>query len=155
MSDDLERRVRTIEDRYAISEVIVRYAVSIDRRDWDRYATCFTGTLHVDFSEAGMPAADLTREQFVDFSRAGLGGWTATQHLSPNHVITFDEADPDRAVCESAMYARHHMSDTDRDFVMRGAYTSHLVRTADGWRIERLIQHLGWADGDPAVSAQQ
>ena len=41
--------------------------------------------------------------------RDAVSGYTATQHLSPNHVIDFDDADPDRAICTSYMYAQHHL----------------------------------------------
>ena len=36
-----------------------------------------------------------------------MSGYTATQHLSPNHLIEFDDRDPDRAICTSYMYAQH------------------------------------------------
>jgi len=33
-------------------------------------------------------------------------------------------------------------------FLMRGSYTNHMRRTADGWRIESLTQHVSWAEGN-------
>jgi len=150
MSTDLEERVRRLEDRSAISEVVIRYAMAIDRADWELYATCFTDTVHIDFSAAGMPAADFPREQFVAFAGQGLGGFTARQHLSPNHLITFDGTDPDRAVCLSYMYAQHYLAGAEGGdfFLMRGSYTNHMRRTPDGWRIEKLIQHISWPEGN-------
>jgi hypothetical protein len=35
--------------------------------------------------------------------RPSLNGFTATQHISPNHVIEFDASDPGRAICHSCM----------------------------------------------------
>ncbi|MDR7274576.1 nuclear transport factor 2 family protein [Catenuloplanes atrovinosus] len=150
MSADLERRVRQIEDRQAISDTVVRYAVAIDRGDWELFAGCLTEVVHIDFSDAGMPAADLPREAFVAFAREALSGFTARQHLSPNHLVTFDPEDADRAVCESYMYAQHHLAGAEGGdfFLMRGSYTNHLVRTAGGWRIERLVQHVSWPEGN-------
>jgi hypothetical protein len=150
MTNNLEQRVRQLEDRNAISEVVIRYAMAVDQADWELYATCFTDKVHIDFSAAGMPAADLPREQFIAFASEGLGGFTARQHLSPNHVITFDDNDPDRAVCLSYLYAQHYLADAEGGdfFLMRGSYTNHMVRTPDGWQIERLIQHISWPDGN-------
>jgi hypothetical protein len=44
------------------------------------------------------------------------------------------------------MYAQHHHdgSDADELFLLRGSYTNDMLRTPDGWRIERLIQHVSW-----------
>ncbi|MDP9795699.1 hypothetical protein J2S43_004211 [Catenuloplanes nepalensis] len=156
MSIDLESRVRRLEDRHEISEVVIRYATAIDRADWAMFADCLTETVHIDFSEAGMPAADFPREAFQAFARDALSGFTARQHISPNHIVTFDAADADRAVCESYMYAQHYLEGAEGGdfFLMRGSYTQHLVRTPDGWRIERLIQHLGWPEGNPDLPNQ-
>ena len=49
------------------------------------------------------------RDDLVDIVRSAVSGYTATQHLSPNHVIDFDPEDPDRAICHSSMYAQHHL----------------------------------------------
>jgi hypothetical protein len=78
--------------------------------------------------------------------RADRVGCTATYHLSPNHVIVFPDGDPDRAICTSYMYAHHHLDKLDNNefLLLRGSYTNHMVRTAGGWRIARLIQHISW-----------
>lgn len=153
MTADLEARIRRIEDRIAIVDVVVSYARSIDEADWETYGTLFTDPVHIDFSEAGLPAADLPRDQFVAFAKQGLEGWTARQHISPNHQVVFDPSDPDRAVCHSYMYAQHYAkgSPAGELYLMRGSYDNELVRTAEGWRIERLTQHISWIEGDPSA----
>ncbi len=146
MANDLEARIRRLEDRALISEQVVKYARAVDRRDWEMFADCFTDPVHADYSENGLPAADFARDDLVGVVRDAVSGFTATQHLSPNHVIEFDEEDPDRAVCQSYMYAQHHLADSERGelFLLRGWYTNSMVRTSDGWRIERLTQHVSW-----------
>ena len=145
---DLLARVARIEDRIAISEVVIRYAMAIDRSDWQSFAELFTDPVHVNFSEAGLPPGDFSREMFVGFASAGLDGFTARQHLSPNHVIAFDDAD--HAVCESYMYAQHYLKGAEGGdfYLMRGSYVNRLVRTDDGWKIEHLTQHIYWNEGN-------
>lgn len=152
----LAERIQRLEDRALISERVIKYARSIDSADWDALAQCFTDPVHVDFSEAGMPAADFPRDQFVGFASAGLGGFTALQHLSPNHVIEFDDTNPDRAVCHSYMYAQHHLTGAEGGdfFLMRGSYTNSMLRTPGGWRIERVSQHIFWNEGNADLPAQ-
>lgn len=146
MTSDLESRVRRLEDRALIGERVVKYAMAVDRRDWAMFADCFTDPVHTDFSGLGTPAGESAREDLVDRVRTAIGGFTATQHLSPNHVIEFDETDDDRAICHSYMYAQHYLEESKGGdfYLVRGSYTNHLRRTPDGWRIERLIQHVTW-----------
>lgn len=103
-----------------------------------------------------MPPGDFPREQFVAFARTGLSGFDARQHLSPNHVVEFDADDEDHAVCHSYMYAQHYLADADGGdlYLMRGSYTNRMRRTPDGWRIERLAQHISWNEGNPTLPAQ-
>jgi 3-phenylpropionate/cinnamic acid dioxygenase small subunit len=145
MTADLESRVRRLEDRASISECVIRYGVAVDRRDWQMFGECFTDPVHTDYSENGMPAAKLARAELVAIVSEALERYPATQHLSPNHVIEFDDNDDDRATCHSYMYAQHQ-TESGAVFILRGSYTNRMRRTADGWRIEDLIQHLGWSD---------
>ncbi len=68
-------------------------------------------------------AADFSREELVSWISGALSGFTATQHLSPNHVIEFGAGDPDRAVCYSSMYAQHYLADAQGGdfFLLRGS----------------------------------
>ena len=157
MSADLEARVRRLEDRAQISEQVIRYALAVDRRDWQMFAGVFTDPVHADFSELGTPAADLSAAELAARVSAVLNGFTATQHLSPNHVIEFDEADPDRAVCYSAMFAQHYLAGADGGdfYLVRGSSDNSLRRTPGGWRSERLIPHVTWPpEGNRAALAQ-
>jgi SnoaL-like domain len=82
----------------------------------------------------------------VDIVRSAVSGYTATQHLSANHVTDFDRDDPDRATCHSSMYAQHHLADGDELLILRGWYANHLVRVPTGWKIDRIVQHVSWRE---------
>jgi 3-phenylpropionate/cinnamic acid dioxygenase small subunit len=144
----VEQRLQRLEDRAAITDTAVQYATAIDAADWDRFSTLFTEQVHIDFSSAGMPAADFPRGDFVGFARQGLEIWDARQHLSTNHEVEFDDHDGDRAIMRSYMYAQHHMTGAPT-FVMHGSYEHTMQRTPDGWRIARLVQHVSWMDNAP------
>src|SRR3954463_15436653 len=148
MTDDLESRVRRLEARAHISETVTRYALAVDRRDWEMLASCFTDPVHADYSENGLPAADFDRDELVAIIRDAVSSYTATQHLSPNHLIEFDDHEPDRAICTSYMYAQHHLdaNGSSEFLLLRGSYTSHMIRSPGSWRIERLIQHISWRE---------
>jgi SnoaL-like domain len=139
-----------------ISELVIKYAVGVDRRDWKLFADCFTDPVYADFSELGGAAGASSRAELVGGVAAVLDGFTVTQHLSPNHLIEFDATDPDRAVCYSYMYAQHVLDGSagGEFYLLRGWYANHVVRTPGGWRIERLIQHVGWQEGNTAAVAE-
>ncbi len=61
------------------------------------------------------------------------------------------ESDPDRATCFSYMYAQHYKKDAPGGelFLMRGSYDHDLVRTTAGWKITKIVQHVGWLEGTP------
>jgi hypothetical protein len=153
---DLDARIRKLEDRAQISEQVIKYAMGVDRRDWTMFAECFTDPVYTDYSELGSPAGTFPRADFVAGVATALNGFTATQHISPNHVIEFDDNDPDRAVCYSYMYAQHLLEGSagGEFYLLRGRYTNHMLRTADGWRIERIIQHVSWSDGNNNAVAE-
>jgi hypothetical protein len=152
----LAARIQRIEDRTAIVETVVKYAIAIDAADWDGFSSVLTDPVHIDFSEAGLPAADLPREAFVGFARQGLEAWDARQHISPNHVVTFDESDPDTALCTSYMYAQHYKkgAPSGEFYLMRGSYDNQMVRTESGWKITSLTQHILWLEGNADASTE-
>jgi hypothetical protein len=156
MDNELAVRIQKLEDRNAIIERVTSYATSIDSGDWAAFAECFTDPVHIDFSEGGLPAADFERDQFVEFASVGLGGFTARQHISPNHLITFDDHDHNRAICLSYMYAQHYLEGAEGGdfYLMRGSYENHLIRTDEGWKIGRLVQHISWLEGNTDAPAQ-
>ncbi len=156
MTTDLESRIRQLEDRAQISEQVIKYAMGVDRRDWAMFASCFTDPVYADFSGGGIPAATISRADLVALVSTALSGFTATQHISPNHVIEFNASDPGRAICHSYMYAQHLLrgSENGEFYLLRGSYTNHMLRTADGWRIERIIQRRSWEYGNTSVVAE-
>jgi hypothetical protein len=150
MADDLETRVRRLEDRVAISEVVIRYGLAVDRRDWAMFERGFTDPVNTGYDSNGVPSGTTSRQDLVALVSTALNGFDTTQHLSVNHVIEFDENDPDRAVCTSSMYAQHLLkgSTNGEYYLLRAIYTDYLRRTPDGWRIEGIDTENRWEEGN-------
>jgi hypothetical protein len=151
--DSLEARIKRIEDRGAISECVIRYAISLDNTDWDLFKQMIADPIYIDFSDwSGMEARSWGRQEWADFARDVLSGFDQRQHISPNHVITF--ASEDEATCTSYMYAQHLLrgapgGDT---FIMRGSYTNQLARRPEGgWEITSMTQHFSWGEGNENI----
>ncbi len=102
-----DARLRELSDRAEISDVQLRYATSVDTRDWALLRTCFTDELEVDFSSGfGFPVVRATADEWVAGVAPVMGALQATHHMITNHVITFD--DEDHATCVAYVQAGHH-----------------------------------------------
>jgi len=137
--NDLERRVRAIEDRLEIEDVIIRYANAVDFQDDDLLETCFTDDATASF--AGVPAGPggaAIVAFLVSLRGAPVIGST---HRFGNVVVTLngDEADvQSRAVV-------YGVRGEPLQLRMRGiTYHDHFVRTAAGWRIARRVHSPSW-----------
>jgi len=142
--------LQTLLDRAAVSDVVNTYATAVDTRDWDLFATLFTDSLFLDFRDFDPSLyKQISRAELLDFSRP-LERFDATQHLSANHRHTIDG---DRATCVSYMHAGHFLKRDGQDHAcfLYGYYTYELVRTAEGWKIERYALKVTGQHGDPRV----
>ena len=155
------------EDRTAISDVVVRYATGVDRREWALYATCFTDDCIFDFTSfsGGSPRV-MSGAAWAANVRSLNGNFDATQHLSTNHVITFSTsglgAGPSEATCVSEMHAQHFFERTTLDSLghsdveptwctLGGHYTNQLRRNVVGWQIFHCRLDVRWRTGNMAI----
>ena len=77
-------------DRAEISDCQLRYATSLDMRDWKCFRSCFADEIEVDFSSVfgGNGPRKVTADRWTEAARKTVGGLQATQHMITNHVIT-------------------------------------------------------------------
>lgn len=121
-----------LQDVHDIGQVIVRYATSVDQRDLDRYATCFTDDVVVEgFTEE--PFTD--RATYVSWVNDALQRFAGTHHQITNQEI---EVDGDHGHMRSYVQATHELAaDDDTLVILWAIYDDEMLRTADGWRITR------------------
>jgi 3-phenylpropionate/cinnamic acid dioxygenase small subunit len=119
------------EDRQDISELLVRYATGIDRRDWALFRTVFTDDCELDYGEIGAWRGVDAVTEFMEQVHAPAGH---TLHRLTNQAITVDG---DRAAARTYVDALIMMSDNKAGVNGIGFYDDEIVRTPDGWRIAR------------------
>ncbi len=141
----MDATTQALLDRVELNEVMNRYAASIDLRDWARLRTVFAdGEIEADFTSMGVKQVFRgSAESWVDAVRRTLAGFDATQHFLANHSV---ELDADRAVDTRYMQARHQLA--AEHYTIGGYYTSHMVRTPQGWRIARYTLTVTFSDGE-------
>ena len=119
------------EDRQDISELLVRYATSIDRRDWPLFRTVFTDDCELDYGEIGAWKGVNAVTEFMEKVHALAGH---TMHRLSNIAITVDG---DQALARTYLDGLMMAPDNKSAANPIGFYDDEIVRTADGWRIAR------------------
>jgi 3-phenylpropionate/cinnamic acid dioxygenase small subunit len=138
-----------VEDRLEIDDLLTRYTVAIDNKDWDLLATCFTPDAHIDYSASG--GTEGKYPEVAAWLGETLAAFPMTQHFCTNRTVTLAA---DTATVRSYFYNPMGFPDAEGQKLMfvGGYYNDRIVRTADGWRIAERIEEMAWMDTRPASS---
>ncbi len=126
--------MNAVEERAAkqeIADVLVRYATSIDRRDWGRFRTCFADACDVEYESAGAwsSAAEITA--FMIDAHAAMGH--TLHRLSTIDVVVIDASARAQCYVDAVLMAPDGRSGINSI----GWYDDELARAAAGWQIVR------------------
>ncbi|MFV2020164.1 nuclear transport factor 2 family protein [Micromonospora sp. LOL_023] len=144
-------------DRLAVADVVNRYFMAIDRRDWARLRSCFTDD--VEGSYEGVRVAGGVDQIMAFFTGRSsfrfpleIVDLRASMHFMGNHHA---EVTGDRAVAET--YALAHLIDRPAGaprMRTRGLrYLDELVRVDGRWLISRREHLLEWMRHDDLLEA--
>jgi hypothetical protein len=125
--------IQAIADRLEIQDLISRYPVLVDNRDFDPLDTLFTIDAHLDFSSFGGPVGSLA--DVKEFLNATLPMFARTQHMMGLPTITLAaHTAAAKTSCHNPMVME--TPDGGRKAWLIGLwYDDEFVKTADGWRI--------------------
>ena len=145
------------QDKLGVIDAVNSIFIGTDARDWARVRDAFTPEVLLDYSSMGSEAATLSPETVVANWQAVLPGFEATQHSISNHQV---EVNGDGATCLSYGTALHYLPNDQGASVWRvvGTYRHHLVRTAEGWKVDQMTFTLKFMDGNtdlPALAQQR
>ena len=119
------------DDRQEISDLLVRYATGIDRRDWPLFRTVFTEGCELDYGEIGVWKGVDAVTDFMEQAHAMAGH---TMHRLTNQVITIEG---DKATTRTYIDGVIMFGVNQAGVNALGFYDDEIVRTAEGWRIAR------------------
>jgi 3-phenylpropionate/cinnamic acid dioxygenase small subunit len=117
-----------------VSEVLVRYATSIDSRDWKLFRTCFTDDCQVDYGK--LPNGEVQRWDSVE----AMATWMETAHQDMGHTlhrITNQRVEGDERRVRARCYVDVLLTTPAGELIVHGAgfYNDELLQTTDGWKI--------------------
>ena len=138
-----------VTDRLAIQDLIARYAVIVDDRNYDALDDLFTPDARIDFTAFGGPVG--SPAEIKTFLAANLAIFSRTQHMMGLPVITVHG---DRATARTPCNNPMLLTEADgasKVWLIGLWYDDSLVRTEAGWRFsarrqERCYSVVGLAD---------
>jgi ketosteroid isomerase-like protein len=140
--------VRTLADKEAVREVILRWVRGTDRRDFPLLRSCYHDDAYDDRGpDQGGPDA------YVERVSEGLPQWERTMHFIGNQLI---EVEGHVAHAESYCVAYHRRAASDGeqayDMVVGLRYVDRLERRNGEWRIACRVRAWEWSRVDPVGS---
>lgn len=127
-----------LSDRVSIIDLLNSYCRALDRMDLDTIPLLFTETCVVSYG----PHLEShgSRQLAVDLQR--LWRWRRTSHHLSNLMV---KVDGDIATAESYVIAWHEAPD-GLTATLFGQYHDQLLRTPEGWRIDKRRQVMNGCD---------
>mgnify|MGYP002621366379 CR=1 FL=1 len=138
----------SVQDRLDIADVLARYCIALDSRDWGLLDQVFTPDATAHYGRAGRPSG---LPAIVAVVRSSLERLDASQHFIGTSLV---EPDGEGEARGRTYLIAQHVRDGlpgGSQFVVAGTYVDRFVRTPRGWRIRerRLVET--WTRGNPAV----
>jgi ketosteroid isomerase-like protein len=127
----MEKRLRALEDREAIRELVCRYNAVMDNREIDNAPDLFTEDATVSSHDGAL--SSVGRDAVVEMYRSRWGVLGPSLHWGHDHRIFIDPSDPDRATGQVGLHAEMSRFGVAAMSAIR--YDDEYVREADGqWR---------------------
>ena len=139
------------EERIAIHDLMHRYALSIDTKNWSLLESVFAEDITADFRSFGAP--DVFRgpaRDWIDSVRKTISGMDATHHLMSNHLYSVVD---DMAVGTTYIKAAHICCNQwgGDTYTIGGHYEVKVRHFPVGWRIVEYALVVTHHEGDRHV----
>jgi 3-phenylpropionate/cinnamic acid dioxygenase small subunit len=136
--------IQAVQDKLEIHEQLARYARGVDTKDWNLWKSVFTPTAVVDYTSAGAPVG--SPDEVATWLEQGLKVVPMTQHFISNIEV---ELNGNKAKVRAMFYNPMQLPGMAEMSFCGGYYHHEFVRTADGWKSERLVEENVWFVNGP------
>jgi ketosteroid isomerase-like protein len=131
----LEARIRRLEDREEIGELIARYGLVMDNRDMEALPALFAPGAVVRSLDGVMNAKG--HEAITELFRGRFKVLGPSNHFTHDRILTFDEGDPDRA---SGLVLSHaEMNRLGQAMITAIRYHDEYRRHEGRWRFRERV----------------
>jgi ketosteroid isomerase-like protein len=135
----LEARLRRIEDKADIEDLVVLYGFVMDERDLDGVRRLFADDATLRSHDGVFAAAGM--DQILRTYQGRFDALGPTNHVSHGHVVRFDDGDPD--IARGLVAGHAEVVRNDEAMLVGLRYRDVYRRTQDGWRFQdRLMSYM-------------
>jgi ketosteroid isomerase-like protein len=135
-TNSIEKRIRRLEDREAIHELIARYAIAMDDRDLAAFPEVFTQDTVLRSQDGVMNAVGLAAVTELFRGRFLVLG--PSNHFTHDKILQFDERDAD--VASGIVSSHAEMNRKGEAMLAAIRYHDRYRRDAGQWKIaERVL----------------
>lgn len=133
-----------------IDAVLHRYALALDRQDFEMLSSCFTADVDATYSGLQLPRG---LDSLIELLR-GVGRFSKSMHFVGTSVIDLASAE-DVAHVVSYSIAYLVGGDEGANYLLtRGVrYTDDMIRQGGTWRIAKRVHEVDWSSESPATLA--
>ena len=136
---DIEGRLRYLEDRVALQDLITSYCRHLDElEDLERVAECFTEDALLDLSGLDLPVAR-GKSEIRAFFKTVFESMQYEAHYSTN--FTIEDLQENTARCFTYVIG-HGLSKTGVKALVHAKHVFHCLRTDSGWKISHFEEPL-------------
>jgi 3-phenylpropionate/cinnamic acid dioxygenase small subunit len=137
--------LQELSDRLEIQDLLTRYTVAIDAKDWKLLDTCFTPDAQVDYTATG--GSKGSYPEVRKWLEAALAPFPVTVHYISNSAVKLAG---EKATARTYVYNPMGFKNPDGSlhwFTVGAYYVDELVRTPEGWRIQKRVEEQGFFQG--------
>jgi 3-phenylpropionate/cinnamic acid dioxygenase small subunit len=147
-----ELSLKQLSDRRQIDDLLIRYTVAIDKKDWNLLDTCFTPDATVDYTSSGGVKGPYPEVR--QWLEKALSVFPVTQHFISNTTVEIsgDTAKARTYVINPMVFK--NPDGTDHIFTVGAYYNDDLAWTDDGWRITNRHEEQAFLDGTYPAALQ-
>ena len=134
----LEERLRELESRTEIGELVARYGLVMDNRDMAAMPSLFTHDVRIRSGDGVMDSQG--REAAIELFRSRFKVLGPSNHFTHDRIVTFDPANPERAT--GIVLSHAEMNRLGQPMLTAIRYHDE-YRVEDGaWRFASRILHM-------------
>lgn len=140
-----ELSTRELSDRLQISDLLTRYTVAIDEKDWALLDRVFTPDADIDYTTSGGIKGKYPEVR--QWLEKALSIFPVTMHFISNSTV---ELDGDTA--KARTYVINPMvfknpDGSDHIFTVGAYYNDELICSDEGWRISSRFEEQAYLEG--------
>jgi hypothetical protein len=137
----VDQALRAIQARIDVTDVLYRYASTIDTFDLDGLRATLADDLWAQYGNADPVIGG---DAVAAWIREAIAPVIWQHHLLSVYYVDIDGDDATAVVYHTSHQVFENEPDTAK--VLVGRYRTELRREADGWRISRLVLELLWGE---------